>query len=364
MCDPVSIGLATIGAATSLYGASQQAAATKAQSQAIAQANQAQQQAQQQAFTTRNQAAQQQTAAQLAATQQTLADQSARAAQTNQQQMSALHDYQTTLQAENTQADALRQTGDAAAQQLLQQTSAPALAASQQQRTAQTSALLNQAMPTGPQPGDPAGNDRVQSDPTNQGAAARRAAEAATNIRTYGGRVAALTGYDAPTQQIGLATTNTATGIMPAQAAYKLLAAGSPTRLLPTQIAYGAATGEGQTGLNLIGARGQNALDAAGLSYGNATDIANLAQSNANVLAKNTEDQALADAAYKKSQAGIISGLGNLALYGAGYTAGAPVGSTFGSQGSIFGTAADASIAAGGAPLAPGGLPASLSRIF
>jgi hypothetical protein len=340
MCDPVSIGLAAVGAATSIYGASQQAAATKAQSQAIADADAANQRAQQQAFTTRNQAAQQQTAAQLAASQQTLSDESQRAALTGQQQMAALRNYQTTLQAENTQADTLRNTGDAAAQQLLQQTNAPTLDAAQQQRTAQTAALLATNMPQGPQPGDPSGNDPVQNDPAAQAAGARRTAEAATNIRNYGGKIATLSGYDAPTQQVGLANLNTATGIMPAQLAAKLLAAGNATRLLPTQIAYGAATAEGNTGLSAIQSRGQNALDAAGLSYGNATDIANLTQSNADVLAKNKLDQATANAAYQKSQAGIISGLGNLALYGAGYSAGGGKIPGLSSLSSLFGGSA------------------------
>jgi hypothetical protein len=82
-------------------------------------------------------------------------------------------------------------------------------------------------------------------------------------------------------------------------------------------VAYGAATGEGQTQLGLIGSRGQNALDAAGLSYGNAIDIANLGQSDATTLAANKAAQAKQDAAYQQSLGGIVSGIGNLGLYGA-----------------------------------------------
>jgi hypothetical protein len=87
-------------------------------------------------------------------------------------------------------------------------------------------------------------------------------------------------------------------------------------------VAYGAATGEGQTQLGLIGSRGQNALDAAGLSYGNATDIANLGQSDADTLAANKAAQAKQDAAYQQSLGGIVSGVGNLGLYGAAYYGG------------------------------------------
>jgi hypothetical protein len=229
-------------------------------------------------------------------------------------QMKSLQDYQDTINAQNAQAERLRATGDAAAQQLLTQTNPEALDEAQAQRQQQAAALLNANLPPSPDATSP---DAVGRDPVNQGALARRTAEAATNIRDYGSKIGALSAYDAPANAINLAVSANKTGIMPAETADYLLRSGSGTRLLPSQVAYQAATGEGNTQLNLIGSRGQNALDAAGLSYGNAVDIANLGQSDATTLAANKAAQAKQDAAYQQSLGGIVSGVGNLGLYGA-----------------------------------------------
>jgi hypothetical protein len=296
---------------------------SRAQSQAanaLASQNQATQQAQEQAFTQRNQAALAQTAGQTAAMEQSFQDQRAVAAQTAASQSAALKQYQDTLGAENTQADALRQAGDQQAQALLAQTTAPVLAGAQTGQAAQAATLLGQNMPAGPQAPDPSGGgtNAVKNDPTEQAALARRTAEAATNIRTYGAKIGQLASYDAPTQAVNLAVEANKTGIMPAQTADYLLRSGSNVRLLPSQVAYQAATGEGATNLGLIQSRTQNALDAASLSYGNATDIANLGQSDADTIAANKAAQAKADAAYQASLGALTTGVGNLGLYGAG----------------------------------------------
>ena|SRR5215831_238779 len=322
MCDPVSIGLAAVSAATSIGGSIMQSSAAQKQANAVAQQNMATAAAQNEAFNARMAAARQQTAAQTAASQQTIADRSAAANQMREQQMSALQNYQKTLDAENQQAEVLRQAGDTAAQQTLQDTSAQQLQAAQEQRAQQTAAL-NQNLPQeGPEPSDPGGTDQVSSDPTVQAAAARRAAQAATNIRTYGSKIADVSGYAAPTQQIALAIEANRANIMPAEMASRLLQSGSSTRLLPTQVGYQAATGEGGAQDTLIQSRGQSALDAASLSYGNAVDIANLKQSDADTIAQNIANQKIADANYQKSMGGILSGLGNLGLYGVGYRSG------------------------------------------
>ena len=332
MCEPISASLATyatiaaaaIGTGASLYGAAQSSAAQSRAANAISAQNQATSQAQQQAFNQRMQASLAQTAGQTSAMEQTFQDQQAAARQTGQAQLSALKSYQDVLNTENTQADRLRQTGDTAAQDLLQRTNAQALATSEQQRRDQAAALLAQNMPTpaGPEATDPSGTDAVANDPAARAASARRTAEAATNIRDYGAKIGKLSAYDAPVQDVNLAVQENKTGIMPAQTADYLLRSGSNVRLLPSQVAYGAATGEGQTQLGLIGSRGQSALDAAGLSYGNATNIANLGQSDADVLAANKAAQAKQDAAYQQSLGGIVSGVGNLGLYGAAYYGG------------------------------------------
>jgi hypothetical protein len=108
-------------------------------------------------------------------------------------------------------------------------------------------------------------------------------------------------------------------GIKPAQAAERLLTAGSSTRLAPATIAYRNATGTGAATDALISSRGQSGLDAASLSYGNATDISNLTQQDADTIAANKNRQAQEDAAAQQSLAGIVSGVGNLGLKGVGY---------------------------------------------
>jgi hypothetical protein len=326
MCDPISAGIASaIGTGVSLIGSMQQASAQKDAAQAVADQNRAEQVAQAQAFTQRNQAAQQQTAAQFAASQETLNARGAAADQMRQAQTAAMQRYQDTIGAENTQAEALRQTGDTAAQQLLQQTNTDALAAAQQARQQQTQAISNQAAqpPPGPTTSDPAGStNAVTNDLATGGAAARRTAEAATNIRNYGSRIAAVDAYGAPLQKVGLATADTAYGLMPTVTAANLLRSGSDVRLLPSKVAYGGATSLGQAQDTLLQSRGQNALDAAGLSYGNAVDIANLQQSNADTIAGNISKQRQADDAAKAAQAGILTGVGKLVDYGAGYFGG------------------------------------------
>jgi hypothetical protein len=317
----ISAAAAAVGTGASLYGATQSSAAQSRAADAIRQQNQATSEAQQAAFNQRLQASLAQTAGQTSAMEQTFQDQQDAARQTGAAQLGALKSTQDVLNTENVQAEKLRQTGDLQAQDLLARTNAPALAKAQQDQRDQAAALLAANMPpapAGPQPTDPSGGtNAVANDPANRAAGARRTAEAATNIRDYGSKIGALSAYDAPVNAVNLAVSANKTGIMPAETADYLLRSGSNVRLLPSQVAYGAATGEGQTQLGLIGSRGQNALDAAGLSYGNAIDIANLGQSDATTLAANKAAQAKQDAAYQQSLGGIVSGIGNLGLYGA-----------------------------------------------
>ena len=319
MCDPVSMGIATaVGAGLSLVGSIQSANAQRAQSQAIADANRQTQVAQNQAFTQRINAGVQQTGAQTAAAQETLSARNQAATQMRQQQQSALQNYQDTLNAENTQAAQLRQQGDTAAQNLTQNTSADALAAAEAQRRAQAATLLSpNQQAEGPQESNPAG-DAVSNDPAVRAALARRTAEAATNIRDYGTRIAAAGAYGASPQLVGLNVADTRYGIMPAEQASNLLQSGSRVRLLPTQTAYQAATGMGQAQDVLAQSRGQNALDAAGLSYGNATSLANLQQADTEQMVRNNLAQTQANLQARQAQAGIISGIGQLGLYGGG----------------------------------------------
>jgi hypothetical protein len=332
MCDPVSMGIAmAAGAGLSLMGTLQQGKAAQQAQQAIANQNRMTQLAQNQGFTQRINAGVQQTQAQGEAMRQTLEARDTSATQMRRQQQDALQGFQDTINAENQRAEEYRQAGDQASRDLLAKTSANAQVQQQNDRQQQAMALVQQgqdSQPAGPAPTDP--NSGVQ-DPVTRAALARRTAEAATNVRDYGSKIARVGSYSAVPQETGAAIAANRAGIMPAQFADKLLHAGSDVRLLPSRVNYSGATQMGQAYDTLFQSRGQNALDAAGLSYGNATDLANLSQSNTTTIAANEAAQAKANAEAAASRGRIISGIGNLALQGGSYYGG------FGGLSSLFG---------------------------
>lgn len=318
MCEPTSIaiGAAVLGAGLSMYGQSQAAGAARSSANATREANQRMQIAQNDAFTQRMGAARRQTDAQSDVMNQTMTDRYAAAGQMRQQQQSAMDAAQETLARENATAQSLREQGDRKAQELIAQTSAEEQAKAEAQRAQRQNLLLDQNMP------DIGGPSNVSPTDETGKALARRGAEAATNVRAYGAKVAATAAHGQPLLEIGNAIANNKFGIMPAEVADRLLRSGADTRMLPNQIAFRNATSEGGAMDELIRSRGQAGLDTAGLEYGNTMTGANLRQSNENVLAQNAADQAKADAAYKQQLAGIWGQLGQLATYGAGYYGG------------------------------------------
>ena len=324
MCEPISTTTALLGATalagvgTSLYGAASSAGAAQDAAAATARSNQQMRDAQNTAFQQRMAATGRQTDAQRASMTQTMADRNAAAALMRQEQSRAMDANKLNLEQENRLAEGYRREGDTKAQELLTDTDAQALAKMQAQREQDQNQLLTANMPTtGPGPG--------ASDPTagltssTREAIARRGAEAATNIRDYGSKIARAASYGAPMFGVGQEIAENKFGIMPATAADALLHSGAPVRALPGQIAYRTAGAEGGAMDEVIRSRGQGELDTAALQYGNETGVANLGQSNAYTTAKNTADQAKADAAYKQAIAGIYSQLGNAAIQGAGY---------------------------------------------
>lgn len=321
MCDPVTAAIAGVSAAVSLGGAVMQSQAQSKAANAIAAQNYQTTQAQNQAFIQRTGAASRQTDAQSAVMQQTMADRAAATADMRTQQTAAQQRQHDILSAENTQAEALRGTGDAQAQALLDATNQQKLQQGQAGYADRANLLLDQSVPAGPTPSDPRG---TEGDTATQGAISRRLAQAATNVRNYGSKVAALGAYNQPIQDINLAITGNQTGIMPAIAAEKLLRAGSATRLLPSQVAYRNAGDLGGAMDELLRSRGQSGLDTAALSYGNETGLANLQQSDITTLAANRAAQAKADAAAQESLGGIVSGVSKIGLYGAGFYGGGP----------------------------------------
>lgn len=305
---------AGVSAAAGVSGAVMSSRAQSNAANALRAQNLATSQAQNQAFGLRNQAAMAQTDAQRQVMQQSIQDRLTAAGQARQAQASALQRQQDVLTAENQQAAALRATGDTNAQALLDQTSGANLQGAQDASRAQAAALLSQAMPpSGPQVTDPSGDAETKS------AISRRVAEAATNIRDYGSKIAQVQSYQAPLQATSDAITASKIGIMPAQTAEAILRSGTPFNLMPSEVAYTGATNLGAATDAMLQARGQSALDTAGLEYGNRTSIANLTQQDATTLAANAAAQAKANAQAQAATGGIISGVGNLGMMTTGY---------------------------------------------
>ena len=200
MCDPVSAAIATaVGTAASLAGTYMGAQAQKQQSAAITAANQATLKAQNEGFTQRLNAGLQQTGAQTAAAQETLNARNQAATSMRGQQMQELQRYQDTINAQNAEAERLRSTGDVQAQALLSATNPSSLAQAEEQRRQQSAAMLEANLPASPEATSP--DNATGRDPVVGGALARRTAEAATNIRNYGSKIARAGSYAAGPQQ-------------------------------------------------------------------------------------------------------------------------------------------------------------------
>jgi hypothetical protein len=316
MCwEAVAAVAALAGTALAGYGAQQSSQAQKTAARGIEQQNLTTQKAQQKGFNERIAAQTEQGRQTFAATTQGIADRAQAQTAMRQTQQAALDQQGRVIAGENEQASKLRAAGDAQAAALLEQTSGQNLAQGQADAKARQDALLaSQVSDSGiasPEATNPYGSD--------QGAYKKRMAQAATNIRDYGSKIAETASYAQPGADVGLAVAGNQQGIMPATVADKLLRGGSAARLLPGQIAYSGATGLGGSQDALIQSRTQGAIDAANLQGGNALGISNLGQADSTTLAKNRADQIKQNSEYDKSVGGVISGIGNLALYGSGY---------------------------------------------
>lgn len=318
MCSP-ALALAGVGLAASIGGGIMSSNAQSKAAGAIREQNTTDFLAQNQAFNQRITAGNAQTDAQLEAARQTMADRNASFTQMRDAQIAAQQRQQQILDAENQTADTLRQTGDTQAQTLLQNTNQQALQQGQADVAAHANLLLDQNAPSGPAPTDPQG---TAGDSATGQAIARRMAQASSNVRTYGAKAADLQSYQQPVQDIGMAILNNKYGIMPAQQAETLLRSGSNTRLAPAQVAFRNAGDIGAATDQLIASRGQGALDAASLKYSNAVTGSNLAQSDTDTIAANKANQIKQDAAFQQQVAGLVSGVGQLGLYGAGRASG------------------------------------------
>lgn len=312
MCSP-TLAVAAIGAGLSAYGTSQSASAQKQASNAIAQQNYETQAAQNEGFTSRLAATGAQTEAQKAAYQATLGNETDIANAMRARQAGAFQQQQDILDTANKAQEGFRGAGYANADDLMGKTSGANLNQAQTDWQTQAGSLLDANMPQFAQTGG------TGDDPYVNASLARRAAEAASNIRGYGAKTAKLGSYAAPLNTVGNAITDSQTGIMPAEMASKLLSSSAPVLLAPAETAWGNAGKYGEAAIGATQQSGQMAQNIANLQYQDSTDLANLKQSDRTVTASNISEQAQADAAFKAQMGKLISGIGNLGLQGAGY---------------------------------------------
>jgi hypothetical protein len=305
-------GLAS--AAVGTYGAVQSSNAQSKAAQAVADQNRVTTTAQNRAFQDRLLAQSQQGDNTFGAQVQGLQDRSLAAGQMRAGQESALAQQKAVLDAENAQAERIRAAGDEQAGTLLDQTSGRTLAQNQADAAARQAALADQPIAAI----SPDATDPNAGSSGSQDAYRRRMAQAATNIRSYGQKIADVGSYGQPVADVSNAIQGNKVGIMPGQVASQLLASGASTRLLPSRMAYQEATGLGGSADQIIQSRTQGLVDQASLQASNKIGLANLAQGDTNTIAANKAAQAKADADYQKSVGGIISGIGNLGMYGAG----------------------------------------------
>jgi hypothetical protein len=317
MCDPVSLGIAAVSAGVSIYGASKSAAAQKDAANATAQQNLATQKAQNEGFGQRLAATGAQTDAQIAARKATLGNEQQIADAMRARQTSAFQQQQDVLGAANQQEEGFRNIGYNSADLLMDRTSGANLGQAQTDWQTQAARLLDTA-DVGALHGD-GGVGGTGDDPYTKAALARRAAEAAGDIRAYGAKTAKIGSYAAPLQLVQNSIQDSETGIMPASLASKLLQSSTPILMAPSQTNWQQAAQYGQAAGAAAEASGQSQMGIADLQYRNSTDLANLQQSDATTTAANIAEQAKANAAYKAAMGGLISGIGNLGMYGAGY---------------------------------------------
>lgn len=284
MCVPLAIGAAiastVVGAAGAglAYSQGQDAASSAAAAQQQAAASQ------NTAFMARNQAAQQQLADQTA-----ISDRTQQTFQQNQQaqqdqQLAAMDQHTNTLAGINTQEQAISASRDQAVNAGLASSNAAALAQAQAAQGASQVAL---------NAGAQGGTAISVSNPTTTGGAAgggsssitkdaNDAAMARSNavVSQYGGSLARLSAYNAPTTTANEATTNINTGLMPTVAAEQLLKTSAEPLLAPSNLAYQQA-GQYGAAVDLSNAADNQAALAVSQSAADSKDaLANLTQSN------------------------------------------------------------------------------------
>jgi len=262
-----------------------------------------------------------------------------------EQQIQSANDQtsQIQAQAQKAAADAMAQAGPAemAAAKARQQQQIQQLAAGGvndiQSGTTQT--------PSGPVAAP------TTTDSQTASAIATRLAQAASATRQYAAQRGAVASEAAPLALAGNTAQALETASTPLVSRERQIVSGLPTYLQPTTVGYQNAKNYYQNLLDVISARTQGRLNVSKAIAEGAITNADLVQADRSTFAQNQA----AEAAWKAASdplPGILSGVGQAGLYGAGYLgAGTGLSNLLGFGGGP--EAATASLAAGGPPLAP-----------
>jgi hypothetical protein len=265
-------------------------------------------------------------------------DQQQRDYATQQSAIQARADAQNQLETSQNQATADREAqiassneqaktiGSQAQQAITNATSQvnPAQAQAAQQQQIMQLATAGGGAATGPTaaaPADASGNPAGVAAPTSNetaSAIATRLAQAAAQTRDYAGKRATVASYGAPLAQIANVTQGLNTTSLPLADRERQIQASLPAQLGPSTVGYQTAGNYYKSLLDVIQARTQGRLNVSqAIGAGDITtadlqqaDIGNAAQNQAAVAAWKAASDPLP---------GILSGVGQAGMYGAGY---------------------------------------------
>jgi hypothetical protein len=176
---------------------------------------------------------------------------------------------------------------------------------------------------TGPNaaPPDASGNPAAVAAPTSNetaSAIATRLAQAAAATRDYAGARATLASYAAPIAQLAQTTTNLNTASLPLADRERQLQTALPIQLEPSTTAYGTARNYYKNLLDVIQTRTQGRLNVSSAIGQGDINNADLQQADISNAAQNQAARAAWQAA-SNPLPGILSGIGQVVSYGAGY---------------------------------------------
>lgn len=320
MCT-ILLGVAAVGLAASaagtIMGAQQQRSVAQAQMNAQVQS----QEAQSEGFFQRMNAEGAQNTRDAATQQANLEAQTAAQNQLQQDQQQATAQRESQIDAANTQTQTIGQSAQRLAQTAEDTASAQNQAKAAADEKSRIAALMAPGVqnistgttntPSGPVAAPPSGDQETQQ------AMAARLAQAAQATRDYSGREATVASYNAPITLMSTTAQDLGASTAPLAQEQKTVETSLQPQLLPSTVAYQSAGNYYQNLLKAIQARTQGQLNVSQAIASGSITNADLAQADATTQAQNQATLAQYRAAMNPMPS-ILSGVGQLATFGAG----------------------------------------------